>query len=65
MNELTMQAAPPADREVEVTATLTFKESDLRLWENECSLASHIARSFELAIVQGDALDAYEALKRL
>ncbi len=66
MLKLTAVPTPPADRNIEVTVTLTFKESELRGWDHKFVLAATLGEKFSHAIEYGvDGDRAYAALDNL
>jgi hypothetical protein len=62
-----MQPVPtePVDREIEVTVTLKFPESEIRKQADRCGLASWLGGEFNAAIKSTSKADPYPALRKL
>lgn len=66
MNRVTMTPAAPSERDIAVTVTLPFRESQLRKWEEECSLARRLGEAFNQELADGDTGDnLYDLLNAL
>lgn len=61
---ITMTAETQVDRDITVTVSLTFKESDLRARVREGDLNGWLSNQFRSAVVRSTP-DAYDALHGL
>lgn len=59
---ITFSVPAPPDRDVEVTVTLTFKESELRAEADDLSLCSFLVAKFRPAIWSDGTYAALKAL---
>jgi len=60
---ITMHNEAPVDRDVTVTVSLTFKESELRLWAAAHCLGVELGARFREAIECDRGNDPYVALR--